>query len=167
MSASDPSRSMRMNPLQASASMQRSVGMSTSRPNFNSGETRARANSRSSSYQKQQRNADDSIDENQVVWEVGSVSDDSDNEEKDGKGKPNRGVGGVRDGYGERGGLLYSDEDEDPEKDKETDMSRSTSAERAEGYRAVKTPSSPPRSPRQRRKDNDDDDPFGDFEEAK
>lgn len=169
VSASDPNRSMRMNPLQASASMQRSMGRSTSRPDLNSGETRARANSRTTSYQKQERNADDSVDENQVVWEVGSVSDDSDNDEKDGKGKPTRGVGGVRDGYGERGGLLYSDDeeqDEDRAKGKQAETSRDSVDEQIEGYQPVKSPS-PQKSTQRSRKDNDEDDPFGDFEEAR
>jgi hypothetical protein len=160
---------MRMNPLQASATMQRSMGMSTSRPNLNAGETRARANSRSTSYQKNQRNTDDPVDENQVVWEVGSVSDDSDNDDKDGKGKPSRGVGGVRDGYGERGGLLYSDDDEQEEdrvKRKEVDTSRSSIGEHSEGYQAVRPPS-PQQSLGRSRKDNDEDDPFGDFKEAR
>ena len=159
-----------MNPLQASASIQRSMGVSTSRPNLNADGTRSRANSRSTSYQKQQRNADDSVDENQVVWEVGSVSDDSDNEDKDAKGQPGRGVGGIRDGYGERGGLLYSDEEEqdEPRKGgKEVDTSRNPSSEHAEGYRTVKPLSPPQQSPRRPRQDNDEDDPFGDFEQAK
>jgi hypothetical protein len=46
----------------------------------------------------------------EVMWEVGSVSDASDEEEKEDK---RIGVGGTRDGRGERGGLLFADEHEE------------------------------------------------------
>lgn len=148
VSATNPANSMRLNPLQASANM-RSMGASSSRPPLSAGETRARANSRSTSYQN------DGDEENQVVWEVGSISDESD-VEKDGKEPHGRGVGGVRDVYGERGGLLHSDDDEEGK----------PAADKVEGYETVRSPSVG--SPDRRRKPgNDEDDPFGDFEEAR
>ncbi|KAJ9105016.1 hypothetical protein QFC20_004457 [Naganishia adeliensis] len=143
VSATNPANSMRLNPLQASANM-RSMGASSScRGN-------ARwANSRSTSYQN------DGDEENQVVWEVGSISDESD-VEKDGKEPHGRGVGGVRDVYGERGGLLHRDDDEEGK----------PAADKVEGYETVRSPSVG--SPDRRRKPgNDEDDPFGDFEEAR
>lgn len=160
---------MRLNPLQASANIQRSMGSSTSRPPL-AGETRARANSRGTSYQN--RVPGDEGEENPVVWEVGSVSDDSDTEGKDGKEKAPqqhaRGVGGVRDGYGERGGLLYSD-DEELEEDRGKGGGGGAGAPgQGEGYETVRSPS-PTGSPvdQPRRKPGNDEDPFGDFEEAR
>ncbi|KAI5450135.1 hypothetical protein NCC49_003762 [Naganishia albida] len=153
VSAANPAASMRLNPLQASATM-RSSGASSSRPPLSAGETRARANSRSTSYQNK---AGD--EENQVVWEVGSVSDDSDAEGKDGKEKPpGRGVGGTRDAYGERGGLLHSDEEEEPHE---------SGPDNVQGYETVRSPSTSPAVDRRRKAGNDEDDPFGDFEEAR
>jgi hypothetical protein len=129
----------------------RSKGASSSRPPPSAGETRARANSRSTSY----RNDAGDDEENQVVWEVGSVSDESD-AEKDGKEPHGRGVGGTRDSYGERGGLLHSDDDDEGK----------LAADKLEGYETVRSPSVA--SPDRRRKPGkDEDDPFGDFEEAR
>nr|XP_019042293.1 hypothetical protein I302_08895 [Kwoniella bestiolae CBS 10118]OCF21223.1 hypothetical protein I302_08895 [Kwoniella bestiolae CBS 10118] len=51
------------------------------------------------------------VEPRDVLWEVGSVSDTSDDEEKESKAK-GKGVGGMRGGTGERRGLL-GDEEED------------------------------------------------------
>ncbi|WVN85327.1 uncharacterized protein L203_100472 [Cryptococcus depauperatus CBS 7841] len=61
-----------------------------------------------------------------VLWEVGSVGDDSDTEhEAEGKGK---GVGGIRGGSGERRGLLGEEERDIHEEDDGHAMSRPESA---------------------------------------
>lgn len=153
VSATNPATSMRLNPLQASANM-RSMGASSSRPPLSAGETRARANSRSTSYRNE-----DGDGENQVVWEVGSISYDSDVEGKEGKEKTHagRGVGGVRDAYGERGGLLHSDDEE----------TREPEVDAVEGYETVRSPSTSSPVDRRRKPGKDEDDPFGDFEEAR
>lgn len=92
------------------------------------------------------------------MWEVGSVSDDSDAEGKDGKEKPpGRGVGGTRNAYGERSGLLHSDEEEPHE----------SGPDNVQGYETVRSPSTSPAVDRRRKAGNDEDDPFGDFEEAR
>jgi hypothetical protein len=153
VSATNPATSMRLNPLQASANMRSMGASSSSRPPLSAGETRARANSRSTSYRNE-----DGDEENQVVWEVGSISDDSDVEGKEGKAAAQgRGVGGLRDAYGERGGLLHSDDEE----------TREPGEDKVEGYETVRSPSVGSPVDRRRKPGKDDDDPFGDFEEAR
>jgi hypothetical protein len=51
-------------------------------------------------------------DGDEVMWEVGSVSDGSDDGANDKGEKAGNGVGGIRGGRGERRGLLGDDEDE-------------------------------------------------------
>lgn len=105
--------------------------------------------------------ADSSVE--QVVWEVGSVSDDSDDDtEKPGGGT--RGVGGVaKDGYGERGGLLF-DREEDEEGVVPRTVVDPTEPDSIKGYHAVDLPSA---GGSRRRSGEDEEDPFGDFEDAK
>jgi hypothetical protein len=48
-----------------------------------------------------------------VLWEVGSVSDDSDDEDDNESMKAGKGVGGIKESHGERGGLLLTLDEED------------------------------------------------------
>lgn len=101
--------------------------------------------------------ADSSVE--QVVWEVGSVSDSDDDAEKP------RGVGGVaKDGYGERGGLLFDREEEDEEGAVPRTEAPPVANDRIEGYRAVDPPSP---SGSRKRSGEEEEDPFGDFEDVK
>ncbi|KAJ9114030.1 hypothetical protein QFC22_005850 [Naganishia vaughanmartiniae] len=162
VSASNPSTSMRLNPIM------HQQGHTTARPPLTTtasgSNTRARSNSRLSPRQTGGDStmlADSSVE--QVVWEVGSVSDD----ESDAGGEKSvgtRGVGGVaEDGYGERGGLLFDREEEA----EEGAVPRAVvdPAGGIEGYRPVDLPS--PSGSRRRRSGEEEEDPFGDFEDAK
>ncbi|KAJ9093893.1 hypothetical protein QFC21_006266 [Naganishia friedmannii] len=164
VSVTNPSTSMRLNPLM------HQQGRTSARPPLTTAasgsNTRARANSRLSPRQTEPDStiaADSSVE--QVVWEVGSVSDDSDDDaEKPGAGP--RGVGGVaKDGYGERGGLLFDREEEDEEGAATGKVADVGATNKEDDYRAVDALSHSGGS--KRRSGEDEEDPFGDFESAK
>ncbi|KAJ9108218.1 hypothetical protein QFC19_002465 [Naganishia cerealis] len=159
VSASHPSTSMRLNPTMHQARTSARPPLTTSASGSREpGSARARANSRLSATAGQTGGVSPIAGGEQVVWEVGSVSDDSDDE---GKG---RGVGGVPDGYGERGGLLFDREEDDEEVAAPRPLAASPDADRIEGYRGGKSPLA---NASKDRKGEDEEDPFGDFEDGK